>query len=75
MGCRSVEKGQKAIAELESRKPNQPGTLELLHIDVSDENSIKAAAKTVEETHGRSVFFFPVATERAELIELDSMPL
>ncbi|KAF3042037.1 hypothetical protein E8E11_000850 [Didymella keratinophila] len=51
LGSRSVEKGTIAIEDLKSR--NLPGSVELLQIDVSDETSIVAAAKTVESIHGR----------------------
>ena len=51
LGARSSEKGQAAVAELQSR--NLPGTVELLHLDVADEHSVIAAAKLVEEKHGR----------------------
>ncbi|KAI0105685.1 NAD(P)-binding protein [Nemania sp. FL0031] len=49
--ARSKEKGQAALADLQSR--NLPGTVELLHLDVAEESSIAAAAKLVEEKHGR----------------------
>ncbi|KAJ3577077.1 hypothetical protein NPX13_g3493 [Xylaria arbuscula] len=51
LGARSVERGQAAVEELKSR--NLPGTVELLHLDVSAEESVVAAAKVVEEKHGR----------------------
>ncbi|KAK7178513.1 hypothetical protein DPSP01_014633 [Paraphaeosphaeria sporulosa] len=51
LGSRSVEKGTTAVTDLRSR--NLPGSVELLQIDVSDEDSITAAAKAVEENHGR----------------------
>ncbi|KAI0537571.1 NAD(P)-binding protein [Xylaria digitata] len=51
LGARSIGKGRAAVAELQSR--NLPGTVELLHLDVADENSVAAAAKFVEEKHGR----------------------
>ncbi|GAW25000.1 hypothetical protein ANO14919_145980 [Xylariales sp. No.14919] len=43
LGVRSNEKGQAALAELQSR--NLPGTVELLQLDVADESSVAAAAK------------------------------
>ena len=51
LGSRSVEKGEAAVKELQSR--NQPGTVELLHVDVTSDESITAAAKSVESKHGR----------------------
>jgi NAD(P)-dependent dehydrogenase (short-subunit alcohol dehydrogenase family) len=51
LGSRSVEKGTTAVKDLRSR--GLPGSVELLQIDVSNEDSITAAAKEVEEKHGR----------------------
>lgn len=51
LGSRSVEKGEAAVKELKSRK--QPGTVELLQLDVASGESITAAAKRVESEHGR----------------------
>ncbi|KEQ93671.1 hypothetical protein AUEXF2481DRAFT_31236 [Aureobasidium subglaciale EXF-2481] len=51
LGSRSIEKGQKAIADLEFLKPL--GTVELLQVDVSSEESINAAAKQVKSKHGK----------------------
>ncbi|KAF4549226.1 Short chain dehydrogenase-like protein 9 [Elsinoe fawcettii] len=51
LGSRSLQRGEAAIKELESDK--QPGTVELLELDVSQEDSINAAAKLVESKHGR----------------------
>lgn len=51
LGSRSLEKGEAAIKDLQSR--NLPGTVELLQLDVTDPQSIEAAAKTVESKHGR----------------------
>jgi NAD(P)-dependent dehydrogenase (short-subunit alcohol dehydrogenase family) len=51
LGSRSVEKGEAAVKELQSR--NQPGTVELLQVDVTNDESITAAAKSVESKHGR----------------------
>ena len=51
LGARSPEKGNAAVSELQSRK--LPGTVEFLKIDVSDEASIKEAAKEVEAKYGR----------------------
>ncbi|KAH7079775.1 hypothetical protein FB567DRAFT_607231 [Paraphoma chrysanthemicola] len=51
LGSRSVDKGDKAVKDLQSR--GLPGSVELLQVDVSDESSIAAAAKAVEENHAR----------------------
>jgi NAD(P)-dependent dehydrogenase (short-subunit alcohol dehydrogenase family) len=53
LGSRSVEKGEAAVKDLQSRK--QPGTVELLQVDVTSDESIIAAAKRVESKHGRYV--------------------
>ena len=51
LGSRSAEKGETALKELQSRK--LPGSAELLVVDVNSEESIAAAAKKVENMHGR----------------------
>jgi NAD(P)-dependent dehydrogenase (short-subunit alcohol dehydrogenase family) len=51
LGSRSVEKGEAAVKELQAR--NQPGTVELLQVDVNSDESIIAAVKSVESKHGR----------------------
>ena len=51
LGSRSVEKGEAAVKNLQSR--NLPGTVELLQVDVDSDESITAATKTVERKHGR----------------------
>ncbi|KAI1324560.1 putative short-chain dehydrogenase [Xylariaceae sp. FL0255] len=51
LGARSVERGEAAVKDLQSR--NLPGTIELVQIDLVDEDSITAAAMYVEEKHGR----------------------
>jgi NAD(P)-dependent dehydrogenase (short-subunit alcohol dehydrogenase family) len=58
LGSRSAEKGAAAVKELQST--NQPGTVELLQVDVSSEESIIAAAKSVESKHGRYVQSIPI---------------
>jgi NAD(P)-dependent dehydrogenase (short-subunit alcohol dehydrogenase family) len=45
---RSIDKGELAVKNLQSRE--LPGTV---HLDVTSEESISAAAKTVEEKYGR----------------------
>ena len=51
LGSRSVERGEAAVRDLQSRK--LPGTVELLQLDVASDESISAAAKTVESKLGR----------------------
>jgi NAD(P)-dependent dehydrogenase (short-subunit alcohol dehydrogenase family) len=51
LGSRTVEKGEAAVKELQSR--NLTGSVELIQIDVADEASITAAAKKVDAEHGR----------------------
>jgi NADP-dependent 3-hydroxy acid dehydrogenase YdfG len=51
LGARSIEKGTTAVRALKAR--NLPGSVELLHIDVSNEDSITTAAKKVGEEYGR----------------------
>lgn len=49
LGSRSLEKGEGAVKDLQSRK--LPGTVELLQVDVASPESITAAAKEVERKH------------------------
>lgn len=51
IGARSIEKGQAAVKQLQSK--NHPGTCELLRIDQTDDASIAAAAKSIATAHGR----------------------
>ncbi|KAF1980070.1 short chain dehydrogenase [Bimuria novae-zelandiae CBS 107.79] len=51
MGVRSLEKGQKALDEVQARKPQ--GSLSLLSLDISNDESIFAAVKKVEADYGR----------------------
>lgn len=51
MGSRSIEKGEKALKDLRSR--NLPGSIEMVQLDIDRRESIEAAAKKVEGTHGR----------------------
>ncbi|KAF7178919.1 hypothetical protein CNMCM7691_007743 [Aspergillus felis] len=51
MGVRSMQKGNAALARLQCR--NLPGTPELLHLDVTDDETIHRAAETVGKTHGK----------------------
>ena len=51
MGSRSVEKGEKALTELQ--KCDLKGSLSLVQLDVTDKDSIEIAVKTIEESFGR----------------------
>jgi NAD(P)-dependent dehydrogenase (short-subunit alcohol dehydrogenase family) len=51
LGSRSVEKGEAAVKDLQAR--NLPGNVELVQIDVTNEDSIIAAAREIEAKHGR----------------------
>jgi NAD(P)-dependent dehydrogenase (short-subunit alcohol dehydrogenase family) len=46
-----MQKGNAALAQLQSR--NLPSTPELLHLDVTDDETIQCAAQTVEKAHGK----------------------
>ncbi|ROT38947.1 short chain dehydrogenase [Sodiomyces alkalinus F11] len=50
MGCRSLTKGTKALEELQARKP--AGTLSLLELDVSTDESIASAVEKITADHG-----------------------
>ncbi len=60
LGCRSIEKGQNAIKELQAQQPL--GAVELLQVDVASEESVAVAAKEVEEKHGKYVATIPTFT-------------
>ncbi|KAJ5774070.1 hypothetical protein N7457_008966 [Penicillium paradoxum] len=51
MGCRDLEKGQKALSELQSHNPK--GTLSLLQLDVEDDTSIARAVDSVNQEFNR----------------------
>jgi len=53
LGSRSIEKGERAVKELQTQ--NLSGTVELVQVDVSSEDSVAAAAKAVESKHGKYV--------------------
>ncbi|KAF9888305.1 hypothetical protein FE257_008737 [Aspergillus nanangensis] len=50
LGARSPEKGLAAVETLRAR--NLPGTVEMLHLDVTSDATIEAAAQYVQQTHG-----------------------
>ncbi|TVY45560.1 Short-chain dehydrogenase/reductase [Lachnellula occidentalis] len=51
VGARSIEKGEKAVSEIKSQKPQ--GTISFVQIDVTDDKSINDAAAAVEKDFGR----------------------
>lgn len=51
MGSRSLDKGQKAMSEILSRKP--AGSISLVQLDVNLDDSIQAAARHVESQYGK----------------------
>lgn len=51
IGSRSVDKGEAALKDLQSRK--LPGAIEMIQLNIDHRESIEAAAKKVESTHGR----------------------
>ncbi|KAF2469717.1 NAD(P)-binding protein [Lindgomyces ingoldianus] len=51
MGVRTMSKGETAIKEIQTRKPQ--GTLSLVQLDISDDESITAAAQQLASEFGR----------------------
>lgn len=51
MGSRSLEKGDAALKELQSR--NLAGSVELILLDVTDDDTIEQAAAKVQRNHGK----------------------
>ena len=50
MASRSLDKGEKALSSIQSSKP--AGTLSLVQLDITSDDSIAAAVKEVEAKHG-----------------------
>ena len=50
MGSRSLDKGEKALSSIQSSNP--AGTLSLVQLDITSDDSIAAAVKEVEAQHG-----------------------
>lgn len=72
VGSRTLEKGSTAVKELQSH--NLPGTAELVHLDVTDDTTITAAAATLSSTHGKldilinnAAVAIPSGTDREQL--------
>ena len=51
LGSRSVDKGNAAIKDLQFRNPS--GSVELVELDVTKDDHIERAAKSVEQNHGK----------------------
>jgi len=51
IGSRSPEKGNAALKELQSR--NLAGSVEMIQLDVTDDDTIERAAATVQRNHGK----------------------
>lgn len=51
IGSRSIDKGEAALKNLQSR--NLPGTAEMVQLNIDQRESIEAAAKKIEKDHGR----------------------
>ena len=51
VGSRSTDKGNDAIKQLQSR--NLAGSAELIHLDVTNDETIEQAAATVQRNHGK----------------------
>ena len=51
MGSRSVDKGNDAVKELQSR--NLSGSAEMIELDVTNDETIERAATTVQRNHGK----------------------
>lgn len=54
MGSRSLEKGQKALSDIQSRNP--AGSISLVHLDITSDASIEAAVQEVSSKYGRLDF-------------------
>ncbi|PLN80275.1 putative short-chain dehydrogenase [Aspergillus taichungensis] len=50
LGARSPEKGHAAVETLRARNP--AGSVEMLHLDVTEDATIESAARTVQQSHG-----------------------
>lgn len=72
VGSRSTEKGTTALKDLQSR--NYPGTAEFVPLDVTNDDTINAAASNLEKTHGKldilvnnAAVALPKGTDREQL--------
>lgn len=53
LGCRSVEKGEKAVKDIHSEYGSLKGTISVLKIDVTDKASIESAKQHIDEKYGK----------------------
>ncbi|KAI0172960.1 NAD(P)-binding protein [Hypoxylon sp. FL1284] len=53
VGCRTVSKGEDAIATLQKETPQSASSLSTLQVDLSSDSSLEAAAAALESRHGR----------------------
>ncbi|EAW15457.1 uncharacterized protein NFIA_047930 [Aspergillus fischeri NRRL 181] len=63
MGVRSMQKGNAALAQLQSHNLHLPGTPELLHLDVTDNETIHRAAETLQDEFNTNATGPAVVTE------------
>ncbi|KAL7621709.1 hypothetical protein AAE478_009036 [Parahypoxylon ruwenzoriense] len=52
IGCRTLSKGENAIAALKTEIPQSASSLSTLHIDLTSDSTLEAAVKTVGERYG-----------------------
>ncbi|KAL3424641.1 short chain dehydrogenase [Phlyctema vagabunda] len=67
VGARNLEKGKKALEQLQARNPQ--GTLSLLELDVSKDDSVEAAAKQIQSEFGR----LDVLVNNAGIVPLEAL--
>ncbi|KAI1077352.1 putative short chain dehydrogenase/reductase [Whalleya microplaca] len=53
LGSRSIEKGQKALSDIQSTQNDLQGTISVIQIDVTDQKSIQAAKEQIEAQFGK----------------------
>lgn len=54
LGCRSLEKGEKALAELKSSHGDSiKGSISVIQIDIIDDKTVQAAKSAIENEYGR----------------------
>lgn len=53
IGCRSAQKGEDAIKQLQSEVPDTPSTFSVVQVDVASDSSIQEAVESVSSHFGR----------------------
>lgn len=53
VGCRTISKGEDAIATIKSEFPNTASTLSVVQADLSSDSSLEAAVESISTTFGR----------------------